>query len=183
MCLNKTNTMLTDHPTEHDRFLPGIPAFCCGIVSRLEFERIPESPRSAGRPKARLCSISLRSPRPCSFQTDTQLVRCRRCCGCPLVLHRRPRRGDRVPRLAAVGSHGLRGLPRRGRRCLRGDAHTHAPGTARPAYRRSARRLVELQRPGKLRHAQLFGWKNTHTWQSMAAESGAHGYSKTPPTR
>ena len=30
---------------------------------------------------------------------------------------------------------------------------------------------------------QMFGWKPVYTWQSMAAESEAQEYSKTPPTR
>ena len=30
---------------------------------------------------------------------------------------------------------------------------------------------------------QMLGWKPAHTWQSMADESEAHGYSKTPPMR
>jgi hypothetical protein len=77
--------MLTDHPSGNYRFLPGIAPYSCGIVSspgfeivqvtfqqpppyRQGFERIAEILAAAQRPKAALCGISLRSPRPYSFQ-------------------------------------------------------------------------------------------------------------------
>ena len=76
---------LTDHPSGDYRFLPGIAPYSCGVVSspgfeivqvtlqapipyRLGFERIAEFLDQQGRPKAALCAISLRSPRPFTFQ-------------------------------------------------------------------------------------------------------------------
>lgn len=76
---------LTDHPTGNYRFLPGIAPYSCGVVSspgfeivhvtlqqplayRAGFEMIAASLAAEGRPKAALCAIELRSPRPFSFQ-------------------------------------------------------------------------------------------------------------------
>lgn len=76
---------LTDHPTGNYRFLPGIAPYSCGVVSspgfeivhvvfqrpvacRDGFEKIAEYLAAKGRPKAALCAIELRSPRPFSFQ-------------------------------------------------------------------------------------------------------------------
>lgn len=76
---------LTEHPTGDYHFLPGIAPYSCGVVSspgfeivqvtlqtpipyRLGFERIAEFLTEHGRPKAALCAISLRSPRPFTFQ-------------------------------------------------------------------------------------------------------------------
>jgi hypothetical protein len=76
---------LTDHPAGDYRFLPGIAPYSCGAVSqpgfeiihvtfqrpipyRSGFERIAEFLSAEGRPKAALCGIELRSPRPYSFQ-------------------------------------------------------------------------------------------------------------------
>ncbi len=76
---------LTDHPTGNYRFLPGIAPYSCGVVSnpgfeivhvtlqrpvpiRVGFEKIAEYLASEARPKAALCAIELRSPRPFSFQ-------------------------------------------------------------------------------------------------------------------
>jgi hypothetical protein len=75
---------LTDHPEGNYRFLPGIAPYSCGAVSapgfeivhavfqspppyRTGFERIAEHLTAAGRPKAALCGIELRSPAPFSF--------------------------------------------------------------------------------------------------------------------
>lgn len=75
---------LTDHPTGHYRFLPGIAPYSCGVVSspgheivhvtlqrpityREGFDRIAEFLAAEGRPKAALCAMELRSPRPFSF--------------------------------------------------------------------------------------------------------------------
>lgn len=74
-----------DHPTGGYRFLPGIGAYSCGVVSSPGFEiiyvtlqrplsvhegldRVAEFLAAEGRPKTALCSASLRSPRPYSFQ-------------------------------------------------------------------------------------------------------------------
>lgn len=76
---------LVDHPTGNYRFLPGIAPYSCGVVSIPGFEIVnvtfqrPISYRSAfesiarfldeqGRPRTALCAVSLRSPRPYSFQ-------------------------------------------------------------------------------------------------------------------
>ena len=76
---------LTDHPIGNYRFLPGIAPYSCGVVSspgfeivhvtlqrpvpfRVGFEKIAEYLAAEGRPKAALCAIELRSPRPFSFQ-------------------------------------------------------------------------------------------------------------------
>jgi hypothetical protein len=76
---------LVDHPTGNYRFLPGIAPYSCGVVSspgyeivsvtfqqpvayRSGFERIAEMLAEQGRLKTALCAISLRSPRPFSFQ-------------------------------------------------------------------------------------------------------------------
>lgn len=76
--------MLTDHPTGNYRFLPGIAPYSCGVVSspgfeivqvtfqqppayRLGFEQIAQWLQANGRPKAALCAIALRSPKPFSF--------------------------------------------------------------------------------------------------------------------
>ena len=75
---------LTDHPTGHYRFLPGIAPYSCGVVSmpgfeivhvtyhqpipyRRGFEAIANYLSSLGRPKAALCGIELRSPKPFTF--------------------------------------------------------------------------------------------------------------------
>jgi len=77
--------MLVDHPTGNYRFLPGIAPYSCGVVSspgfeivnvtfqlpvafRTGFERIAKLLAEMGRSKTALCAISLRSPRPYSFQ-------------------------------------------------------------------------------------------------------------------
>lgn len=76
---------LTDHPTGNYRFLPGITPYSCGVVSSHGFEivhvtlqrpvayldgfaKIAEYLAAEARPKAALCAIELRSPRPFSFQ-------------------------------------------------------------------------------------------------------------------
>ncbi|MEK6263048.1 MAG: RidA family protein [Planctomycetota bacterium] len=76
---------LTDHPTGNYCFLPGIAPYSCGVVSRpgfeivhvifqrpvayhVGFEQIALYLAAASRPKAALCGIELRSPRPFSFQ-------------------------------------------------------------------------------------------------------------------
>lgn len=76
---------LIDHPTGNYRFLPGIAPYSCGAVSRpgfeivnvtfqrpiayrTGFEKIANLLDDQGRPKSALCGISLRSPRPYSFQ-------------------------------------------------------------------------------------------------------------------
>lgn len=76
---------ITDHPTGNYRFLPGIAPYSCGVVSSPGFEivhvtlqrpipyrdgfaRIAEFLAAEARPKAALCAIALRSPRPFSFQ-------------------------------------------------------------------------------------------------------------------
>jgi hypothetical protein len=75
---------LTNHPTGNYRFLPGIAPYSCGIVSspgfeivhvtfqkpipyRQGFERIADVLSAQGRPKAALCGIELRSPKPFTF--------------------------------------------------------------------------------------------------------------------
>ena len=75
---------LTNHPAGGYRFLPGIAPYSCGVVSspgyeivhatfqnpvayRAGFARIAQHLTNSGRPKAALCGIELRSPRPYSF--------------------------------------------------------------------------------------------------------------------
>src|SRR5580693_7880442 len=75
---------LIDHPFGHYRFLPGIAPYSCGVVAapgfeivhvtlqqpipyRDGFDRIAKLLRVEKRPKAALCGIELRSPRPYSF--------------------------------------------------------------------------------------------------------------------
>ena len=75
---------LINHSTGGYRFLPGIAPYSCGAVSspgfeivhatfqkpvayRDGFERIAQHLKNNGRPKAALCGIELRSPRPYSF--------------------------------------------------------------------------------------------------------------------
>lgn len=76
---------LVDHPAGNYRFLPGIAPYSCGAVSspgfeivsvtfqrpiayRTGFERIASFLNEQRRPRTALCAISLRSPRPYSFQ-------------------------------------------------------------------------------------------------------------------
>jgi hypothetical protein len=76
---------LTEHPLGDYRFLPGIAPYSCGVVSapgfeiahvtlhqpahyRRGFEVIEQHLASEQRPKAALCGIELRSPRPSSFE-------------------------------------------------------------------------------------------------------------------
>ena len=76
---------LVDHRAGGYCYLPGIAPYSCGVVSSAGFEIVsvtleqPEPVREGfdrvaaflaveGRPKAALCAISLRSPRPYSFQ-------------------------------------------------------------------------------------------------------------------
>lgn len=75
---------LINHPTGNYRFLPGIAPYSCGVVSSPGFEivhatfqqpipyhggfeRIAQHLANCGRPKAALCGIELRSPRPYTF--------------------------------------------------------------------------------------------------------------------
>lgn len=75
---------LIDHPSGDYRFLPGIAPYSCGVVTRpgfemvhvtlqhplpfrSGFERIAAFLPTEGRPKAALCAIELRSPRPFTF--------------------------------------------------------------------------------------------------------------------
>lgn len=75
---------LTEHPHGNYRFLPGIAPYSCGAVAspgyeivhvtlqravpyRAGFDQIAEFLTSEGRPRAALCGIELRSPRPFSF--------------------------------------------------------------------------------------------------------------------
>jgi hypothetical protein len=75
---------LTDHPQGNYRFLPGIAPYSCGVVSapgfeivhvtfqkplayRAGFEEISSYLAAQARPRAALCSIELRSPRPFTF--------------------------------------------------------------------------------------------------------------------
>jgi len=75
---------LTDHPLGDYRFLPGIAPYSCGVVSapgfeivhvtldrpvgyRRGFDEIERRLASEGRPRAALCGVELRSPRPFSF--------------------------------------------------------------------------------------------------------------------
>ena len=79
------NTMpLIDHPAGNYRFLPGIAPYSCGVASspgfeivqvtfqrpmpyRRGFEAIEQFLSAQGRPKAALCGIALRSPKPFTF--------------------------------------------------------------------------------------------------------------------
>lgn len=75
---------LIDHPEGNYRFLPGIAPYSCGVVSqpgfeivhvtlqqpipyRQGFERVAEFLETQQRPKAALCAMELRSPRPFKF--------------------------------------------------------------------------------------------------------------------
>ena len=75
---------LIDHPTGGYRCLPGIAPYSCGVVSspgfeivrviwnrplpyRIAFDQIAEILESEERPKASLCSVALRSPKPYTF--------------------------------------------------------------------------------------------------------------------
>jgi hypothetical protein len=75
---------LTDYPEGNYRFMPGIAPYSCGAVSapgfeivhavfqqplpyRAGFERVAGHLAAAGRPKAALCGVELRSPAPFSF--------------------------------------------------------------------------------------------------------------------
>jgi hypothetical protein len=79
-----SNLALIQHPTGHYRFLPGIAPYSCGVVSipgreiahvtlhapvRYEngFEVIDNHLAAEGMPRAALCGIELRSPRPFTF--------------------------------------------------------------------------------------------------------------------
>jgi hypothetical protein len=83
---------LVDHPEGDYRFLPGIAPYSCGVVARPGFEivhcvfdrplpyrdglqRIAGTLAQAGRPKAALCGIELRSPAPFSFEGFGELNR------------------------------------------------------------------------------------------------------------
>lgn len=76
---------LVDHPTGNYRFLPGIAPYSCGVVSAPNFEivhvvlqrpipyvagfdAISQHLASEGRPRAALCAVELRSPRPFTFR-------------------------------------------------------------------------------------------------------------------
>ena len=76
---------LVDHPTGNYRFLPGIAPYSCGVVSspgfeivhvtfqqpvayRAGFEKILSYLQAHGHGTTALCAISLRSPRPYTFQ-------------------------------------------------------------------------------------------------------------------
>ena len=77
---------LTDHPGGDYRFLPGIAPYSCGVVSAPGFEvvhvtlhrpvpyrdgdsdEIERYLASEGRPRAALCGVELRSPRPFTFE-------------------------------------------------------------------------------------------------------------------
>jgi hypothetical protein len=76
---------LIDHPSGDYRFLPGIAPYSCGVVSKPGFEivqvtflqppeyragmrKIEEFLHGIGRPRTALCGVSLRSPRPYTFQ-------------------------------------------------------------------------------------------------------------------
>ncbi|HYB71687.1 MAG TPA: RidA family protein [Candidatus Bathyarchaeia archaeon] len=81
--------MLADHPGGDYRYLPGISAFSSGAVAgpgheivhatlaapvpwRAGFARIEQHLRALGRPRAALCGIELRSPRPFTFDGFAQ---------------------------------------------------------------------------------------------------------------
>ena len=76
---------LVDHPAGNYRFLPGIAPYSCGAVSAAGFEivhaifqrpppyragleGVAEFLSAEGRPRAALCGVELRSPRPYTFQ-------------------------------------------------------------------------------------------------------------------
>ena len=76
---------LIDHPTGNYRFLPGIAPYSCGAVFTPGFEiahvtlhrpvpytegfdRIEKHLAAESRPRAALCGIELRSPRPFTFE-------------------------------------------------------------------------------------------------------------------
>lgn len=76
---------LVDHPTGNYRFLPGIAPYSCGAASapgfeivhaifqrplpyRAGLESVAEFLAAEGRPRAALCGVELRSPRPYGFQ-------------------------------------------------------------------------------------------------------------------
>ncbi|ODT98508.1 MAG: hypothetical protein ABS79_05770 [Planctomycetes bacterium SCN 63-9] len=76
---------LIEHPTGNYRFLPGIAPYSCGVVAspgyeivhvslrrplpyRAGFEHIDERLKREKRPRAALCGIELRSPRPFTFE-------------------------------------------------------------------------------------------------------------------
>ena len=80
---------LTDHPLGNYRFLPGISPYSCGVVSspgfeiihvtfqqpvpyRQGFDAIEKFLAEQGRPKAALCAIELRSPKPFTFDGFSQ---------------------------------------------------------------------------------------------------------------
>lgn len=75
---------LVTHPEGQYRFLPGIAPYSCGVVSlpgyeiahvrlsravpwRMGFELVERFLSAAGRPRAALCAMELRSPKPFSF--------------------------------------------------------------------------------------------------------------------
>ena len=75
---------LTTHPTGHYRFLPGIAPYSCGVVAdpgheivrvallyptpwREGFKRVDQLLRDRNQPRASLCAMELRSPRPFSM--------------------------------------------------------------------------------------------------------------------
>ena len=83
------NPVLADHPGGDYRYLPGISAFSSGAVAgpgheivhatlaapvpwRAGFARIEQHLRALGRPRAALCGIELRSPRPFTFDGFAQ---------------------------------------------------------------------------------------------------------------
>ncbi|MFO1096057.1 MAG: hypothetical protein U0992_22540 [Planctomycetaceae bacterium] len=76
--------MLTDHPSGNYRFLPGIAPYSCGVVAspgyevvhvtlsqpapyRDGFQCIDRFLKEQNRPRASLCAIALRSPKPFTF--------------------------------------------------------------------------------------------------------------------
>ncbi len=80
---------LTDHPLGNYRFLPGIAPYSCGVIAnrgfeimrvtlprfvayRAGFDKIAQFLAVEGRPRAALCAIELRSPRPFSFAGFSQ---------------------------------------------------------------------------------------------------------------
>lgn len=80
---------LINHPAGNYRFLPGIAPYSCGVVAmpgfeivhatlhdpvpyRQGFEQIERHLATEGRPKAALCGIELRSPRPFTFEGFSQ---------------------------------------------------------------------------------------------------------------